>query len=115
MENGPPKPDINWSRLVADSRGEQELGESISSATGELTDSDTRPDHPCMDLDKNQLKQMDLSQLHRTVSDLKKLTDSMSLDLVTILNRRDRLSDRLVQKFDILTSMLKSLSVNISG
>jgi hypothetical protein len=39
----------------------------------------------------------------------------MSLDLVTILNRRDRLSDRLVQKFDILTSMLKSLSVNIKG
>ena len=58
MENGPPKPDINWSWLVADSRGEQELGESISSATGELTDPDTRPDHPCMDLDKNQLKQM---------------------------------------------------------
>ena len=56
----------------------------------------------------------DIAQLKQQIVKLNAAVDAVSVRLVRSLDKRDHLTTKLLQKFDILTAILKSLSTNIS-
>ena len=56
----------------------------------------------------------DIAQLKQQIVKLNATLDAVSIRLVRSLDKRDHLTTKLLQKFDILTAILKSLSTNIS-
>lgn len=57
----------------------------------------------------------DIPQLKQQIAKLNAAVDAVSGRLVRSLDKRDHLTSKLLQKFDVLTAILKSLSMNISG
>ena len=56
----------------------------------------------------------DIAQLKQQIATLNVNVDSVSGRLIEALDKRDHLTSKLLRKFDILTAILKSLSLNIS-